>query len=54
PEPYFKLPDDFFNIHYDSAIPTKILKSCDQLTNEQQEMVKYGPYRCLHVHPVQL
>ncbi len=54
PEPYFKLPDDFFNTYYDSAVPTKILKSYDQLTQEQQEMVKYGPYRCLHVHPVQL
>ena len=54
PEPYFKLPDDFFNTYYDNAAPAKILKSYDQLTQEQKEMVKYGPYRCLHVHPVQL
>lgn len=54
PEPYFKLPDDFFNTYYDSAAPTKILKPYDQLTKEQQEMVKYGPYRCLHVHPTEL
>jgi len=53
-EPYLKLPDDFFNTYYDGTAPTKILKSRDQLTQEQQEMVKYGPYRCLHVHPVQL
>ena len=54
PEPYFKLPDDFFNTYYDNAAPAKILKSYDQLTQEQKEKVKYGPYRCLHVHPVQL
>ncbi|MHC4640399.1 MAG: prolipoprotein diacylglyceryl transferase [Planctomycetota bacterium] len=54
PEPYFQLPDDFFNTYYDSAAPTKILKSYDQLKPKQKEMVEYGPYRCLHVHPTQL
>ena len=54
PEPYLKLPDDFFNTYYNSDPPTKILKSYDQLTQEQKEMVKYGPYRCLRVHPTQV
>jgi phosphatidylglycerol:prolipoprotein diacylglycerol transferase len=53
-EPQLELPDDFFNTYYDSATPTKILKSYDQLTQEQKEMVKNGPYRCLHVHPTEL
>jgi len=54
PEPYLELPDDFFNTYYDSAGPTRILKSYDQLTQEQKGMVNNGPYRCLHVHPTQL
>jgi phosphatidylglycerol---prolipoprotein diacylglyceryl transferase len=44
--PQRRLPDDFFN--------SGILKSYDQLTPQQKEMVTTGPYRCLAVHPAQL
>ena len=54
PEPYVKLPDEFFNYSYSKTEPAKLLKSYDQLTRTQKDMVKYGPYRGLHVHPTQL
>jgi phosphatidylglycerol---prolipoprotein diacylglyceryl transferase len=44
--PQLRLPDDFFN--------SGILKPYDQLTPQQKEMVKTGPYRCLAVHPTEL
>ena len=45
--PQLQLPDDFFN--------SGILKSYDQLTPQQKEMVTTtGPYRCLAVHPTEL
>ena len=53
-EPYFKLPDEFFNYSYASTGPTGILKPYESLTKEQQQMVSDGPYRCLPVHPAQL
>jgi len=46
PLPQMQLPDDFFN--------SGILKSYDQLTPQQKEMVTTGPYRCLAVHPTEL
>ncbi len=45
-EPQLRLPDDFFN--------SGALKSYDQLTPQQKEMVTTGPYRCLSVHPTEL
>ena len=51
---YLKLPDEFFNYSYNQASPAKFLKPYEQLTQTQKDMVKYGPYRCLHVHPTQL
>jgi phosphatidylglycerol:prolipoprotein diacylglycerol transferase len=54
PQPYLKLPDEFFNYSYSETEPVKFLKPYDQLTQTQKDMVKYGPYRCLHVHPTQL
>ncbi|HUS71603.1 MAG TPA: prolipoprotein diacylglyceryl transferase [Sedimentisphaerales bacterium] len=49
-KPQLELPANFFNYSYGDAI----LKPHEQLSQEQKDMVKYGPYRCLHVHPTQL
>lgn len=49
-KPQLELPADFFNYSYGSPV----LKPYEELSPEQQEMVTYGPYRCLHVHPTQL
>lgn len=54
PEPQLELPDEFFIYSYGNTAPTKILKPYEQLTQQQKDMVKYGPYRCLHVHPTEL
>ena len=53
-KPYLELPDDFFSYSYNDPTSAPILKSYEQLTREQKDMVLYGPYRCLHVHPTQL
>jgi len=50
PEPQLELPANFFNYSYGNTI----LKPYEQLTQQQKDMVKYGPYRCLHVHPTEL
>ena len=47
PKPYLELPDEFFNY-------SLFLKPYAQLNQQQKDMVNYGPYRCLHVHPAQL
>lgn len=54
PEPHLELPDEFFHYSYDSTAPAKFLKPYEQLTQQQKDMVDYGPYRCLHVHPTEL
>lgn len=54
PEPQLELPDEFFIYSYNETVPTKILKPYEQLTQQQKNMVDYGPYRCLHVHPTEL
>ncbi len=46
PEPYLKLPSDFFEAGR--------LKPFNQLTDEQKKLVTVGPYRSLPVHPTQL
>ncbi len=53
-KPYLELPDAFFSYSYDGTTSVRILKPYEQLTQEQKDMVRYGPYRCLHVHPTQL
>jgi len=54
PEPHLELPAEFFNYSYDGTVPAKFLKPYEQLTQQQKDMVDYGPYRCLHVHPTEL
>ena len=53
-EPYLDLPDEFFSSFYTEEGATKFLKPYEELTDEQQDMVDNGPYRCLRVHPTQL
>jgi phosphatidylglycerol:prolipoprotein diacylglycerol transferase len=53
-EPHLKLPDEFFH-YYESNDKTFYgLKSYEDLTEQQKDMVKNGKYRCLPVHPTQL
>lgn len=54
--PYLVLARDFFTNSDPNEGPLGAdkLKSYDQLTPLQKEMVKIGPYRCLPVHPTQL
>jgi phosphatidylglycerol:prolipoprotein diacylglycerol transferase len=54
PSPRIKLPDDFFGYFDKDKVWRQELKSYDELTPVQKEMVKTGPYRCLPVHPTQL
>jgi len=54
PKPHLELPDEFFHYSYDGTSPAKFLKPYEQLTQQQKDMVDYGPYRCLHVHPTEL
>lgn len=55
PEPYLKLPEDFFGYYNNDKGETFYsLKPFEDLTDEQKEMVTHGQYRCLPVHPTQL
>ncbi|MBN2455225.1 MAG: prolipoprotein diacylglyceryl transferase [Sedimentisphaerales bacterium] len=54
PSPQLRLPDDFFIYFERNNQVYTVLKSLDELTVEQKEQVKNGPYRCLPVHPTQL
>ena len=53
--PYVELPDDFFGYAYHDDTPMKILKSYEDLTAQQKEMLKETDRnRSLAVHPTQL
>jgi phosphatidylglycerol:prolipoprotein diacylglycerol transferase len=55
PQPYLKLPPDFFGFYYrENGTGFYRLKPYKDLTAEQKYMVDKGPYRCLPVHPIQL
>ena len=53
-KPYLELPNEFFSYFNNGTNSVRTLKPYEQLTQEQKDMVRYGPYRCLHVHPTQL
>ena len=54
PQPLMELPDDFFGYVKKGDLYYSQLKSYDQLTDRQKQMVDKGPYRSLPVHPTQL
>jgi len=54
PEPQLKLPPEFFGYYDDNGRTGYGLKPYGDLTQQQKNMVKAGPYRCLPVHPTQL
>ena len=54
PEPYIKLPEDYFGYVEKEGFWYLELKPYQSLTQQQKEMVDKGPYRCLPVHPTQL
>ncbi len=54
PEPQLKLPDGFFGYVKKDGLWNPDLKPYESLTQNQKQMVKNGPYRCLPVHPTQL
>jgi phosphatidylglycerol:prolipoprotein diacylglycerol transferase len=53
-KPQLELPADFFEYHNKSGVFYQQLKPYESLTDEQQQLVTNGPYRCLPVHPTQL
>jgi len=54
PDPYLKLPAEFFGYYNSESGAYYGLKPFEDLTQEQKDMVKNGKYRCLPVHPTQL
>ncbi len=54
PEPLVKLPPDYFNYILLDGLYHPVLKPFELLTDEQQNAVTKGTYRCLPVHPTQL
>jgi len=54
PEPYVKLPPEYFSYRLPGGTQYFGLKPFKYLTDEQQYAVTKGPYRCLPVHPTQL
>jgi prolipoprotein diacylglyceryl transferase len=54
PEPHLQLPDAFFSYYESKGKMYYGLKRFGDLTQEQKNMFKNGPYRCLAVHPTQL
>ncbi len=53
-EPHLKLPDEFFHYYESNSKTFYGLKSYEELTEQQKDMVKNGQYRCLPIHPTQL
>ncbi len=54
-KPHVKLPDEFFNYHSDPYIPGKTLKSYEDLTLQQKQVLKANDQlRSLPVHPTEL
>lgn len=54
PEPYLKLPDEFFGYEGKDGLWYGGLKPYDALDEKQTAEVTMGQYRCLPVHPTQL
>jgi phosphatidylglycerol---prolipoprotein diacylglyceryl transferase len=54
PEPYLKLPDNFFNYYKENDSWVKYLKPYESLSAEQKQQLRNGQYRALPVHPTQL
>ncbi len=54
PEPYIKLPSEYFSYETPDGARYLGLKPFEQLTDEQYQAVTRGQYRCLSVHPTQL
>jgi phosphatidylglycerol:prolipoprotein diacylglycerol transferase len=53
-EPHLKLPDEFFHYYESNGKTFYGLKSYQELSEQQKDMVKNGQYRCLPIHPTQL
>jgi len=54
-QPYVDLPEDFFTYGYSGNMSVRILKSYEELTRQQEEMLKEADrQRSLAVHPTQL
>jgi phosphatidylglycerol:prolipoprotein diacylglycerol transferase len=54
PDPHLQLPAEFFGYYNSNGKTHSGLKRYEDLTQKQKDMVKYGKYRCLPVHPTQL
>ncbi len=54
PQPYMKLPEDYFGNYTNNGKTFYGLKPFKDLTEQQKDMVTKGQYRCLPVHPTQL
>jgi phosphatidylglycerol:prolipoprotein diacylglycerol transferase len=54
PEPYIKLPPEYFSYESPDGIRYLGLKPLELLTDEQYQAVTQGQYRCLPIHPTQL
>ncbi|MHC4423125.1 MAG: prolipoprotein diacylglyceryl transferase [Planctomycetota bacterium] len=54
PDPHLELPLEFFRYVEEDRLWYPRLKPYEDLTQEQKDTVKNGPYRCLPVHPTQL
>jgi len=54
PEPYLKLPAEFFGYYKRNGKTYYSLKRYEDLTQEQKDLVTKGEFRCLPVHPTQL
>ena len=54
PEPYLKLPDEFYGYTDESGVRYSGLKPYKYLTEQQKIEVNQGKYRCLPIHPTQL
>jgi len=54
PDPYLRLPDEFFEFYTTDTGYSQLLKPYEQLTDPQKQLVDQGPYRPLLIHPTQL
>ena len=52
--PRLKLPAEYFTHSEEDGLWYSVLKAKEELSEFEKEMVSYGPYRCLPVHPTQL
>jgi phosphatidylglycerol---prolipoprotein diacylglyceryl transferase len=54
PEPYLKIPNDFFGDYQENGTWFQGLKPYESLTAQQKQQLRNGQYRALPVHPAQL